>query len=46
MTKHFLKTLIVFSIIILFDLLGIYLINYFDKSEKEEITPNDANFLK
>ena len=43
-TKHFLKTLIVFAVIIIFGLLALFLVSYFgDEDGKKN---NSANALK
>jgi hypothetical protein len=44
--KHFIKTLIIFVGMILLGLLGVYLVNHFDKDNTKEVVPNNANIAK
>ena len=40
--KHFIKTLLIFSIMIIVGLLGVYLLSYFDKSDVPAKVPGNA----
>jgi hypothetical protein len=44
--KHFIKTLLIFSGMIFIGLLGVFLLNYFDKDKKETQIPNGINIPK
>jgi hypothetical protein len=44
-TKHFLKTLVVFSAMIALGLIGIFALNYFEKNTDTEIL-DDVGFAK
>lgn len=46
MVKHFIKTLLIFTGMIFLGLLGVYLINHFDKSGNSEQIPNSINIAK
>jgi len=41
--KHFLKTLVLFTMIIIIGLIGIFLVSRFDKEEKQLITVDLSN---
>lgn len=45
MAKHFLKTLVIFIVMIIIGLLGVYLVNYFDDIEKSGNMVNSYNEL-
>jgi len=36
-TKHFFKTLVIFTGMIIFGLIGVFLVNHFDQNEKSNI---------
>jgi len=46
--KHFIKTLIIFAAMIFVGLLGVYLVNYFDKSDQADVPtiPSSATVAK
>ncbi|MFA5777918.1 MAG: hypothetical protein WC870_00280 [Candidatus Paceibacterota bacterium] len=41
MTKHFFKTLTLFAFMIILGLVGVFVVNYFDKGETITIDAND-----
>jgi hypothetical protein len=44
--KHFIKTLLIFSGMILVGLLGVFLLNYFDKNEDKVPSSGGINIPK
>ena len=44
--KHFIKTLLLFTAMIFFGLLGVYLLGYFDKSGGQAGIPNGVDIKK
>jgi len=44
-TKHFLKTLVLFTVMIALGLLGVMLSSYFDQGEKQSGLQNSFNML-
>jgi len=41
MTKHFIKTLILFTGMIILGLIGVFLVSYFDEGTERASTPNE-----
>jgi len=46
MVKHFIKTLLIFSAMIIIGLLGVFLLNYFDKSDNQGNSANTTPVAK
>jgi hypothetical protein len=44
--KHFIKTLLLFTAMIFFGLLGVYLLGYFDKSGEQTGVTNSVDIKK